>query len=159
MPPKKKGKRSPPQNVTKSSPCKFLKKHCLFFIGLLIIIGIVILIICLTRTKNHEMFTENDDDGDGPSMVMFYAPWCGYCKKIKPTWEELESAGVLNSKEVKVKIKSIDCDENKELAKKHNVDGFPTIKYFPDGMKNTSSAIVYDGERTLPGFKDFINNQ
>merc|ERR1712146_748336 len=39
-------------------------------------------------------------------MVMFYAPWCGHCKKLKPDWEKLGQATDCN----KVTIARIDCD-------------------------------------------------
>ena len=51
------------------------------------------------------------------------------------------------------------CEENKDIAKKHNIDGFPTIKYFPNGLNDSSSAIVYENERDLQSIKDFINKQ
>jgi thioredoxin len=55
-------------------------------------------------------------------LVDFYAEWCGPCKKMKPSLEEI-------SKEMQetVKIVRIDVDQNPELAKSLKVDALPTI--------------------------------
>ena len=144
-------------NKTLSSCCKFLKQNWHIIAGVTILVAIItIIIVQCIQSRKQEMFT---DDDESPTMVMFHVPWCGYCKKTMPVWKELQSAGVLNSKNNSVKILDIDCEEDKAIAKKHGVDGFPTIKYFPNGLNKTGSAITYENERDLPTLKTFINSQ
>lgn len=139
------------------SCCSFMEKHWPIITGIVLIIALIIIIIVFTTKSNtNEMFSDSDDS---PAFVMFHVPWCGYCKKTMPVWKELQSSGVLNSKDSNVKILDINCEDDKEMAKKHKVDGFPTIKYFPNGLNNANSAVVYDNERDLSSLKDFINKQ
>lgn len=60
-----------------------------------------------------------------PLIVDFAATWCPPCQKLKPYFHSLseEYAG-------KVKMVSIDVDENKELAAKYEVSSIPTLLYF-----------------------------
>ena len=90
-----------------------------------------------------------------PTMAFFYAPWCGYCKKSAPAWSSFEEGYTGDD----VNIVSIDCtkDENKEVAKKHGVTGYPTIKYLPNGLANPSGAVDFSGERTPQGFSSFLS--
>ena len=137
-----------------SKSCEFLKKNWHIITGVVVILAILIIVIVYVSKSNREMFS---DDDKSPSVGLFHAPWCGHCKKLKPTWDKLKSDVVLNSKDQPVKIVDVNCDENKDIAKKHGIDGFPTIKYFSTGMGK--SGKVYDGNRDLQSIKTFINNQ
>ncbi len=71
-----------------------------------------------------------------PKLWDFWATWCPPCKQLKPTIEALEK-----EYEGKIEIRSIDSDENKELAQKFNVQAIPTL-VFLDAKGNELSRIV-----------------
>jgi len=89
-----------------------------------------------------------------PSIILFYAPWCGHCKKIMPIWDKLTKQNNSN-----VNVIKVNCDENKDLATKHKIKGFPTIKFLPQGILNTlpDNAKEYNSSRTLSSLQQFIN--
>ncbi|KAI4388813.1 hypothetical protein MLD38_001108 [Melastoma candidum] len=65
-------------------------------------------------------------------FVDFYAPWCGHCKRLSP---ELDAAAkVLASLKEPIVIAKVDADKYSKLAIKHDIDGFPTLKIFANGV-------------------------
>ena len=59
------------------------------------------------------------------SLVMFYAPWCGHCKKLLPEYEEAART-LLNEHDIK--LYKIDGTVEKTTADKYSVNGWPTLK-------------------------------
>lgn len=93
---------------------------------------------------------ENMGTQNGGEAVLFYAPWCGHCKKMMPEWEKLgDNVG-------SVKVLKVNSDENQELAQKHGVSGYPTIMYFKEGMSNGNGE-VYEGEREANTLRNWIS--
>jgi protein disulfide-isomerase-like protein len=88
-----------------------------------------------------------------PAFVAFVAPWCGYCKKLKPNWSQFERG--YSGKNCNVL--SVDCTQYKEIGKKHGVTGYPTIKYLPNGLSNPDGAVDYKGDRAPAAFNSFIS--
>lgn len=64
----------------------------------------------------------------GVSFVKFFAPWCAYCKRLAPTWNELSKKilGISN-----VRLVKVDCtlENSKELCNEQEVskEGFNRI--------------------------------
>lgn len=73
-------------------------------------------------------FEQEVVSSDQPVLVDFWAPWCGPCKLMLPTIEELagEFAG-------KVRIGKLNTDENPQTATSHQITAIPTVLLFKGG--------------------------
>jgi protein disulfide-isomerase A1 len=82
--------------------------------------------------------TFDDLTAHGTWLIEFFAPWCGHCKKLKPTWEKVatELSG-------KMSLATVDCTSEKKLAERFEVKSFPTLKLWRDGASR-----MYKGDRS-----------
>ena len=120
---------------------------------ILIILGVLYFVYDKFLKEGFETESGNLEDQvkSGTKLVLFYADWCGHCKKIKPVWDE-------TSKEVnadEVKMIKVNCgegtDEDQRIMKKYSIDGYPTIIKFVNGK-----ATLYQGDRDSDSFKEMF---
>ena len=81
-----------------------------------------------TLEVNDENFEDNVLKSDTPVLVDFWAPWCGPCKAIGPTIEELAK-----EYEGKIKIAKCNVDDSPITPTKYDIRAIPTMIFFKEG--------------------------
>lgn len=80
----------------------------------------------ITLTK--ENFEAEVIHSNIPVLVDFWAEWCGPCRMIAPTIEE-----IANEYDGKVKVGKINVDKESDLAIRYHIDAIPALLIFKNG--------------------------
>lgn len=64
-----------------------------------------------------------------PVLVDFWAPWCGPCKMLAPTIDELA-----NDYAGRIKVGKVNTDAARQVSIKHQIQSIPTLMLFKDGQ-------------------------
>jgi thiol:disulfide interchange protein len=121
----------------------------------LILLLVLILLALIYKTFLKEGFETTCEElpsklNKDKQLVLFYANWCGHCKKMKPDWDSA-SQEVGNEKMIKVDVGE-GTPEQKKMMEKYDVQGFPTILVFENG-----EYVSKHEERSKKSFLDFFN--
>lgn len=81
-------------------------------------------------------------------LILYHAPWCGYCKKFMPTWHVVKK-----KYSNQLKFIEINCDDNKSLCEKHGISSYPTIRL----LTKDNKVIDYAGDRSEDDLIKFIS--
>lgn len=118
---------------------------------------VCILLVGLSVAQQPQEFTVDQFDSQVKqkecTLVMFYAPWCGHCKRLKPDFEA--AAKVLHASKDNVQLARVDCTTQEQLCTRFGVGGYPTLKYF----KNGELASDYSGPRDKDGLIRFMSQR
>lgn len=83
-------------------------------------------------------------DAQGPVLVDFFATWCGPCKMLAPTLDEVasETAG-------KASVYKLDIDQSPDIAQKYGVMSVPTLIVFENGQVKKQAVGVQPKQNIL----------
>ena len=90
-------------------------------------------------------FEQQVTNSAGPVLVDFWAEWCGPCRMLAPTIEELAT-----EYEGKVTVGKLNTDENRDVAVKYGISAIPTIILFNKGevaRKHNFQKLTADEKR------------
>ncbi|MGI9365859.1 MAG: thioredoxin [Rhizobiaceae bacterium] len=89
-------------------------------------------------------------NSETPVVVDFWAEWCGPCKMIAPSLEEIS-----NEMGDKVKIAKVNMDENPDIAAKYGIRSIPTLLMFKGG----EPVAIQVGAAPKNKLSDWISNE
>lgn len=77
---------------------------------------------------SEEIFDQEVVNSEIPTVVDFWATWCGPCRKLGPVLEEISK-----NYEGKVKFTKVNIEQSKDIAKKYSISGIPCLLVFDKG--------------------------
>jgi len=88
-----------------------------------------------------------------PTFVLFHMPGCPHCRRMMGAWDGLmrRYRGV-----PEIQVVKISSDEYPKLMKLYNVQSYPTMRFYPEGMANKNNYQSYDGDRTEEAMNNYI---
>lgn len=99
-------------------------------------------------------------------VVNFYAPWCYWSNRLKPSWEK--AAMVIRQRhdpeaDGRILLGKVDCTEQVELCRRHHVQGYPSIRVFRKGSDVKSDHghhehESYYGDRDTDSLVEFMES-
>ncbi|KAL1970524.1 hypothetical protein VTN77DRAFT_4168 [Rasamsonia byssochlamydoides] len=103
---------------------------------------------------NHKTYDSLIAKSNYTSIVEFYAPWCGHCQNLKPTYEK-----VAKNLEGLAKVAAVNCDDdaNKPFCGQMGIQGFPTLKIVTPSKKPGKPRVEdYQGARSAKAIVDAV---
>eukprot|EP00397_Hematodinium_sp_SG-2012_P004691 GEMP01004704.1.p1 GENE.GEMP01004704.1~~GEMP01004704.1.p1 ORF type:complete len:969 (+),score=261.57 GEMP01004704.1:492-3398(+) len=113
----------------------------------------------LSLDKDHVVVVTSDNfeeivfDAKKDVLLEFYAPWCGHCKSLAPTYKRLAKEMQTHTDLVVAKM-----DATSQSHSSVEVKSYPTIKFYPKTQKDKPVELTFKANRDLEGFYEFLKD-
>ena len=107
-------------------------------------------------TSGEPVHVESEDhmqelvEGSDVVLVDYYADWCGPCKMLEPTIEEVAA-------ESDATVLKVDIDELQSLAQSRGIQSVPTLEFYADGEQAERVVGVQEKENLLNTIDELSN--
>jgi thiol-disulfide isomerase/thioredoxin len=133
-----------------------LKTAMIVFAALAVLVVVVLIVLGkypnLLKTKSG---FKDLGAPSTPTFTMFYADWCGHCKKAKPDFQQFMADGTIMIGQKTVIVEMVNADSGSPKLEAFQVKGYPTFcLQTPDG-----TVVEYKGKRETAGYLEFLNEQ
>jgi thiol-disulfide isomerase/thioredoxin len=102
----------------------------------------------VTELANEAEAQQLLDNTDVPALIMVYAEWCGFCKKMQPVLDELVTNG--DASELGVEVYKLNNNVAGGLLEKYDITGFPAL------LCNFGESSKHMGYRDVEGVRNII---
>lgn len=112
--------------------------------------GILIFLIGISKLEASRVLELTDRfidvRKDGQWFVLFYAPWCGHCKRLEPVWGHVAQ----HLHNTNIRVGRVDCTRFTTVATEFKISGFPTLMFIKG-----DAEFVFRGDRTKEEMVNF----
>ena len=101
---------------------------------------------------NENNFEVNVLKSNKMTLVDFWAPWCGPCRKMTPVLEQIQ-----NEMMDHVKIVKVDTDKNQNLASEYGVFSLPSLLLFKEGQVKEVMVGLIPKSSVISNIKKYLS--
>ncbi|GKT37348.1 thioredoxin domain-containing protein 5 homolog [Aduncisulcus paluster] len=115
-----------------------------------ILIIFVAIVFCLAYVEELTPQTFHKVGSDSSYFVKFFAPWCGHCKRLAPTFKKLSEEYADNPN---IKFGRVNCDEYRTFCSENGIRGYPTLRMYVQGETDFQK---FSGKRDFETLDAFV---
>jgi hypothetical protein len=132
---------------------KFDNTHLALLGVIIVLTGILVYLLTKGNTTSHyepppaPLLPPPPVKKDG-EMALFFSHNCPHCVNMMTAWNDA-------CQNLQGKVKTLEFEASSGVPSKHGITGFPSVRYYPDGLANPQKYVEYQGNRSKDSLVKF----